>query len=149
MNIKKTYGEKLQDPKWQRKRLEIMRRDDFTCQLCGDKETTLNVHHHEYWPNTEPWNYPDDNFQTLCRWCHQLVEITKDRGDKVLIAAKWSCAENDIPFFVAGIILRSGKRYVEIYGFDSGKDQLFHMIGISPESMERFNALLTLSEKIL
>ena len=31
------YSEQLKSPKWQKKRLEIMQRDKFTCQLCGDK----------------------------------------------------------------------------------------------------------------
>ena len=31
------YSEKLKDPRWQKKRLEILERDNFRCQYCGDK----------------------------------------------------------------------------------------------------------------
>ena len=39
------YVEKLKDPRWQRKRLEILQRDDWKCYWCKDDKTTLNVHH--------------------------------------------------------------------------------------------------------
>ena len=43
------YSEKLKNPKWQKKRLEILNRDNFTCIKCGDKETTLQIHHFKYY----------------------------------------------------------------------------------------------------
>jgi len=52
---KLTYSEKLKDPRWQKKRLEILSRDKFTCQLCSDKETELHIHHNEYFPGKKPW----------------------------------------------------------------------------------------------
>ncbi len=39
------YSEKLKDPRWQKKRLEIFQRDEFHCQQCGDGENTLCVHY--------------------------------------------------------------------------------------------------------
>jgi len=74
---KTTYSEKLKHPKWQKKRLEILNRDKFTCKLCGDTESTLHVHHLEYKPNTEPWDYPNANFKTLCEYCHREIENLK------------------------------------------------------------------------
>lgn len=65
------YAAKLRDPRWQKKRLEIMQRDEFTCQKCCDTTTTLNVHHNYYEPNTEPWDYPDSALVTFCEICHQ------------------------------------------------------------------------------
>jgi hypothetical protein len=70
----KSYSEKLKDPRWQRKRLEVMQRDDFTCRLCGNAEKTLNVHHCNYGKGKEPWDYPDSNLVTLCEDCHTGVE---------------------------------------------------------------------------
>ena len=66
-----TYVEKLKDPRWQRKRLEIMQRDDFACKHCLDKKTTLNVHHKYYEKDKSPWEYSDDCYITLCNNCHQ------------------------------------------------------------------------------
>lgn len=71
MNPKQAYGQKLLSPKWQRKRLEIMNRDNFSCCLCGDKESTLNIHHLKY--SGEPWECPDDFLKTLCESCHTIV----------------------------------------------------------------------------
>lgn len=64
------YTEKLRDPRWQKMRLEIMQRDEFTCQVCSDKESTLNVHHRFYLRGHEPWDYPEWSLVTLCESCH-------------------------------------------------------------------------------
>lgn len=65
-----TYSEKLKDPRWQRKRLEILERDDFTCRDCGDKDSTLHVHHCLYIRDNEPWDYDAKELRTLCEICH-------------------------------------------------------------------------------
>lgn len=70
-----TYKEKLQDPRWQKKRLEILDRDNFTCQLCDDKHTTLHVHHSSYLEN--PWDVQNSELITYCADCHRFVEFTK------------------------------------------------------------------------
>lgn len=72
-----TYSEKLRDPRWQKKRLEIMNRDEFGCQICGDKESTLNVHHKEYVRGKAPWDYDGNHLITLCELCHSRVEEAK------------------------------------------------------------------------
>ena len=73
--MKKTYSEKLKDPKWQKKRLEILERDGFKCLYCGDEETTLHVHHKKY--NGNPWEAKDDDLESLCEHCHKAVEFIK------------------------------------------------------------------------
>lgn len=73
-----TYAEKLQDPRWQKKRLEVFERDNFSCQYCGCKEHTLHVHHKYYRKGKEPWEYPDDCLKTVCKYCHQIIELLKD-----------------------------------------------------------------------
>lgn len=74
-----TYSEKLKDPRWQKKRLDIMQRDDFTCQTCGQKSKTLHVHHNTYIFDNDPWDYPDKNLKTLCWECHQEEEYYKSQ----------------------------------------------------------------------
>lgn len=81
--MKKTYSEKLTDPRWQKKRLEVMNRDRFTCKLCKDAETTLHVHHKTYEQNTEPWDYPISNFVTLCKHCHHEIERIIDNNGPI------------------------------------------------------------------
>lgn len=79
-NPGKSYSELLKDPRWQKKRLQIMNRDKFTCKLCGDKETTLNVHHKKYTKDSFPWEYNNDDLITLCEYCHKEVELLKHEG---------------------------------------------------------------------
>jgi hypothetical protein len=73
----KTYFEKLKDPRWQRKRLEIMQRDDFKCRTCNSETKTLNVHHIRYFKGREPWDYRDWYLVTLCEDCHKKAEDEK------------------------------------------------------------------------
>ena len=64
------YKEQIKSPKWQKRRLEIMERDNFTCQICGCKDKTLHVHHTIYIPKREIWDYEDNQLITLCEDCH-------------------------------------------------------------------------------
>ncbi len=75
-----TYSENLKDPRWQRKRLEILQRDNFTCQLCKDSETTLHIHHKKYFNKTNPWDYENGFLTTLCHHCHSSIELLKKIG---------------------------------------------------------------------
>ena len=74
---KVTYKRKLASPFWQRRRLEIMKRDDFCCRFCGDKEHELHVHHVAYLPNLDPQDYEDQHLLTLCHACHEAEEKLK------------------------------------------------------------------------
>jgi len=78
------YTNKLQNPLWQKKRLKIFERDNYTCQAagCGDAKSQIEVHHYDYITGIEPWDYPDDMLITLCHKCHDKergrVELEKD-----------------------------------------------------------------------
>lgn len=74
MARKKSYAEKLKDPKWQRARLKILERDKFSCRACFSQEKTLHVHHMYYKRNLEPWEYPPESLVTLCEDCHEDYE---------------------------------------------------------------------------
>ena len=65
-----TYPEKLRSPLWQKKRLQILERDNWKCVFCGNSTEELQVHHIVYKKN-EPWEYPDYLYQTLCLSCHR------------------------------------------------------------------------------
>lgn len=68
------YSELLKHPNWQRKRLEILNRDEFTCKCCGATDKTLHVHHFKYLNGHMPWEYDNDNFITMCDECHSEEE---------------------------------------------------------------------------
>jgi hypothetical protein len=65
------YQQKLLDPRWQRKRLEILERDGWKCLKCHDTETTLHVHHRYYLNGKDPWEYDATLLLTLCEHCHE------------------------------------------------------------------------------
>jgi hypothetical protein len=72
---KSSYEYLLNDNRWKEKRKEILERDNYTCQCCGNK-SNLNVHHKYYvkYPNgcrADPWNYPNKALITLCENCHK------------------------------------------------------------------------------
>jgi len=70
-----SYSDKLKDPRWQRKRLEILSRDNFTCKMCSNDKETLHVHHNKYFKN--PWDADTNDLETLCVTCHSFVEFCK------------------------------------------------------------------------
>ena len=103
--IMSTYYEKLRSPQWQRKRLEIMERDDFTCRSCGSTDNPLNVHHKTYRKNTDPWDYDDKNFITYCEDCHGkwheekdflLMNVDSEEKMRRLATIAYHCKANEI-----------------------------------------------------
>ena len=72
------YKEQIKSPKWQKRRLEIMEKDNFSCQLCGDTETMLNVHHLFYHRDRNIWEYEDWELMTLCENCHKDEHSSMD-----------------------------------------------------------------------
>lgn len=82
-----TYSEKLKDPRWQKKRLLILQRDNWLCRQCFNDEETLNVHHRQYKNGCEPWDYEDDWLVTLCETCHQLETDNRKDTEKELVSA--------------------------------------------------------------
>jgi hypothetical protein len=73
-----TYTEKLEDPRWLRKRERILERCGHVCEECG-VSLGLEVHHCYYRYGREPWQYPDTALLALCRTCHkQRAKIEMD-----------------------------------------------------------------------
>lgn len=72
-----SYAEKLKDPRWQKKRLYILERDGWACQTCGETRRNLQVHH-LFYARRDPWDYPDEAYQTLCDQCHEFRQTVVD-----------------------------------------------------------------------
>jgi hypothetical protein len=79
---KSTYYELLRDPRWQKKRLEVMEADRFACRACGDTTSTLNVHHLVYRKGAMPWDYEPGSLTTLCESCHKHCEDMKEVANR-------------------------------------------------------------------
>ena len=69
-----TYAEKLKDPRWQKKRLEILERDEWRCRLCGAEDMPLHIHHEKY-TTRNPWEEEDINLSAICEKCHDSQTI--------------------------------------------------------------------------
>lgn len=78
--MSKSYSEKLKDPRWQKKRLEILERDKYICQECDIRWTEMHVHHKYYKRNTEPWEYDGDALVSLCDNCHRQTHYQLNSG---------------------------------------------------------------------
>jgi hypothetical protein len=68
--MNQSYSDLLKDPRWQKKRLEVLSFHKFTCFFCGDTETTLHVHHFKY--SGKPWEADDGDLAAICEDCHWL-----------------------------------------------------------------------------
>jgi len=79
---RRAYADRLKDPRWQKRRLEILQRDGWACHGCDATTRTLHVHHKYYRANSEPWDYPDSALVTLCEDCHAVEsELENKRRD--------------------------------------------------------------------
>ena len=84
--VYKPYFEKLKDPRWQKRRLEIMQRDGFSCVSCGSSTGTLNVHHCvPYRKNCNPWDYGNRELITLCEECHEVISTNIANSQEIIM----------------------------------------------------------------
>ena len=73
------------DPRWRKKRLEILKRDKCKCQICGCD--AQDVHHIKYINSyNAPWNIENDYLVSLCKKCHYKFDRTNS-DDYVFIPA--------------------------------------------------------------
>lgn len=71
------YQRILKDPRWGRKREEILKINSYQCKICGNTKT-LQVHHTQYHFSKrlksfkKPWDYNQKYLIVLCSECHSL-----------------------------------------------------------------------------
>lgn len=109
-----TYAEKLKHPKWQKKRLQVLNKYGFMCNMCWDDETELHVHHKSYLPNTDPWDYPITNFQVLCKNCHCIVEWAKQEGAEIITIAS---SGSELKFYKALVYNKNETYSLWVYNY--------------------------------
>lgn len=80
------YYEKLKDPRWQRKRLELFASAGWQCSECLSETKTLHAHHRYYVAKRDPWEYPSFAYLVLCDSCHQKHGIRD--------ASRWAAWES-------------------------------------------------------
>jgi len=106
--MSKTYFDKLKDPRWQRMRLEVMRRDGFRCRDCGDGKSTLHIHYCFY-EKGDPWETGASFLLTLCENCHESRQTIENDAKRMLgqilarLKAGGGVSANDLRAFVSSM----------------------------------------------
>lgn len=118
------YSEKLRDPRWQKKRLKILERDEFKCCLCGDDKTELQVHHLKY--NGEPWEAKDEDLETLCKHCHAVkTDISSVYKDfTILECEKNVYDEKSDPSIICNVKLPLRDPITVIFAYDESQNRI-------------------------
>lgn len=145
MSANQDFWELYKHPLWQEKRLKIMERAKFGCENCGEKNSTLNVHHGYYERDKKPWEYDDDTLHCLCEPCHKEIQELGYLIRKTIAKIQNTLELEIVRGFVDGMDWnRSGRKYL---GF-IGKVESFYLsafasaIGVPEDWLEK-----SLSEK--
>lgn len=108
------YAEQRRDPRWQKKRLQIMERDGFKCISCDASDKTLHIHHAYYVKGRMPWEYPNFSLSTMCWECHEIAH-DRDFNEAAWGAdtpydpiAEW---EHEVDWMFAGDAIESGRMW--------------------------------------
>lgn len=119
---KQSYAEMLKDPRWQKRKTEILNRDNFTCQLCGDTKNTLHVHHFRYINGRKPWEYANEDLITLCEDCHNKTheEINKQSMSEIHIGDVFLYYHSDYEDYLMCYDIDYNNKIVYLGGIDDG-----------------------------
>ena len=101
----KSYYEQLKDPRWQKVRLEMLERWEWTCSVCQSKEKTLHVHHTYYEKGMAPWDYPQHSLKVLCEECHAGAEDDLTEMHRALGRSHWFCHTDTLTGLMDGEIM--------------------------------------------
>ncbi len=100
----KTDKNKYQDPRWQKLRLQILDRDHWGCQSCGEEEKPLHVHHKYYVAGKPLWESPPESLITLCADCHEKeAEKLLKAMEHLTSAARKNFLSFDIEVIASGL----------------------------------------------
>ena len=81
----KPYWELLQDPRWQKRRLQVLEAANWLCEECGSNEEQLHVHHKIYRKRKLPWDYEIWEYRTLCKSCHEEETILRGQIAELMV----------------------------------------------------------------
>jgi HNH endonuclease len=87
-----SYQDKLKNPCWQKKRLEVFSEANWRCQKCKRSDLQLHVHHLVY-RRVEPWEYKLNELEALCKRCHLKVHNFLRGDDKFTLGEFYTRAE--------------------------------------------------------
>ena len=65
--------------------MKVFERDDFTCQICGERGGDLQVDHIQSWAGYPELRFEMDNCRTVCMACHYYLTFKR----KLPKGVKW------------------------------------------------------------
>lgn len=77
------YSKKFNDPRWLRKKADILLRDGGCCRYCKSADAHLQVRFIAH-RGIDPWEYPNEELETICVECSKLRAFQFDRLDHQL-----------------------------------------------------------------
>lgn len=77
-----SYRDRLHDVRWLKKKISILERDKHTCLFCDSNGEGSNQLHVRFITREDfdPWDYPDDVYQTICDDCLRKRQPMIDDG---------------------------------------------------------------------
>ena len=81
---KSTYWQLLRRPEWQKRRLEMLSKSEWTCSSCMATDANLHVHHRQYFKDRMPWDYTDDQLIVVCDICHESEHYLLDELKEIV-----------------------------------------------------------------
>jgi len=72
--------------KFSGKKYDILKRDEYKCQMCGS-ERQLIIHHLDETGNLDSPNNADNNLITLCRSCHAKLHNLNKKSKRGIIGS--------------------------------------------------------------
>lgn len=130
-----TYAEKLKDPRWQKKRLEVLERAGWACEWCASSTKTLHVHHGYYRKGAAPWDYSQEYLHALCHECHERAEDERGEIYRVIALIPPSQVCELLPSvvqFAGNVIIEPSMPLIQSALDDNSKQPA------SPEEIEEF-----------
>lgn len=62
---------------------QVLERDSYTCQMCGEKGGKLQVDHIQSWKEYVELRFSMDNCRTLCMACHYRITFGREIPEEV------------------------------------------------------------------
>jgi len=113
------YQEKRKDPRWQKKRLEILQSNNWRCEDCGRGDQQLEIHHCYYIKGFEPWDYDIELLMCLCSDCHesrqqreQAIHVNLAKAMRCFTADEIETASWDI---INAMIVKRNEKYTQSF----------------------------------
>lgn len=66
-------------------RKQVLERDDYTCQMCGEKGCELQVDHIQSWAEYVELRFDINNCRTLCVNCHYKITFGREKPEGVTV----------------------------------------------------------------